>query len=224
MSQIINSSEQWQGHSFAEVEIYLKKQLAVLKGDFVDLGLPSGTMWAKCNLGATNPEESGNYYMWGDINGHTKTEGYNFSWGNGWDGTNKRFDPDGNYGKTDAAELIGDIPVDAKYDAARASMGGCARLPTSSEAIELNVLGTWTWTTLNGVNGYNVTGPNGNSIFLPAAGIFDGSELSNEGTYGYYWVSTLGGVENGCYFYFNSGSLGMSSDYRYFGYSVRAVQ
>ena len=169
----------------------------------VDLGLPSGLKWATCNVGASVPEEYGNYYAWGEIN--TKddySEGTSLTYG---------------------IEL-GDISGNPQYDAARANWGGDWRMPTSAEFTELMNNCTWTWTTQNGVNGYQVTGSNGNSIFLPAAGYRSGASLSGDGSDGSYWSSTLGGTGNVCSLGFYGGRHYTGFDYRYYGRSVRPVK
>ena len=138
--------------------------------DYVDLDLPSGLKWATCNVGATTPEGYGNYYAWGETT--TKTE---YSIENSL---------------TYYDSTIGDISGNPTYDAARANWGGTWRMPTKAEMEELVNNCTWILTTQNGVNGYKVTGPNGNSIFLPAAGAYDGSSRDFVGEDGYYWSST----------------------------------
>ncbi len=136
--------------------------------DWVDLGL--SVKWATCNVGATTPEGYGDYFAWGETS--TKTE----------------YTEDNS--KT-SGNSMGDISGNASYDAARANWGGTWRLPTKTECQELVDRCKWKRTTQNGVNGYKVTGPNGNSIFLPAAGYrYDGSSLYKEEADGSYWNST----------------------------------
>lgn len=116
---------------------------------YVDLGL--SVKWATCNVGASSPEEYGNYYAWGETT------------------TKSSYTEDNS--KTDGVSMSSSIAGDASYDAARANWGGTWRLPTASESQELIDNCTWTWTTQGGKNGYKVTSEkNGNSIFLPAAG------------------------------------------------------
>ena len=99
--------------------------------------------------------------------------------------------------------------------------------PANSEVSqdELRNSCTWTWTTQNGVNGYTVTGANGNSIFLPAAGYRNGTNLRRSGSYGNYWSSSLNSVDsyNACYLYFCNGHFYSTNDRSYFGHSVRPV-
>jgi hypothetical protein len=193
--------------------------------NFVDLGLPSGKLWCDRNLGASAPEDAGLYFMWGDIVGHTASESFNFDWGNGWDSTNKEFDPSSNYGQCSGAQITTDIPNDPRYDAAANMIGGGAHIPTRGDCYELETFCTRTWKAINGMNGWEFTGPNGNKIFFPAASYFDGSEIGNVGSGGYYWESTLYNVDEGCYLYFDSSDVNPGNDSdRYCGYSVRAVQ
>ena len=126
-----------------------KKLNSIAGHDYVDLGLPSGTKWATCNVGATAPHEYGNYYAWGETT--TKST---------YSSENSR-----THGVS-----MNDISGNPTYDAARANWGGTWRMPTEAEMEELKDNCTWTWTTQNGVNGCTITGPNGNSLFLPAAG------------------------------------------------------
>ena len=172
--------------------------------DWVDLGLPSGTKWATCNIGANAPEGYGNYYAWGETT------------------TKSSYTEDNS--RTYKVSM-NDISGNATYDAARANWGGSWRMPTEAEMLELYNNCTWTWTTQNGVNGYEVTGPNGNSIFLPAAGFCDGSSRYRIGEYGNYWSSTPGGsyTDYAYDLYFYSGYLSVFWFNRYRGYTVRPV-
>ena len=126
----------------------------------VDLGLPSGVKWATFNVGATKPWEYGSYYAWGETE---EKDNYN------------RFNGKNTLGLED--------------DVAYQKWGGIWRMPTEAELDELHKYCTWTWTILNGVNGYRVTGSNGNNIFFPAAGYREGKELNESGNEGWYWLS-----------------------------------
>lgn len=137
--------------------------------EYIDLGLPSGLLWATCNVGATAPEAYGNYYAWGDVKTKSSYTSSNYS--------------------TYNLEIT-DISGNAQYDAATANWGGDWRMPTKDEVNELRNNCTWTWTTQNSVNGYNVEGPNGNSIFLPAAGYYSYQSFKDAGTRGFYWTSS----------------------------------
>ena len=170
--------------------------------DWVDLGL--SVKWATCNVGASKPEDYGNYYAWGETStksSYTKSNSKTYK------------------------KSMGDIKGNSSYDAARANWGGKWRLPTKAEMQELINKCSWTWTTQNGKNGYKVTGPNGNSIFLPAAGYRYGSSLDYAGSVGCYWSSTSHGSDGdyACRPHFSSDNHYMGYSRRYFGHCVRPV-
>lgn len=133
---------------------------------YVDLGLPSGLLWARCNLGAASPEGYGNYFCWGE--------------------TEVMDDEKSSSGTLE----LGDISGFSDHDAARAIWGGGWRMPTLNEFQELVECCTFSEENINGVPGYKVTGTNGNSIFLPAAGYHDGKSEKKRNQAGYYWSST----------------------------------
>ena len=143
--------------SFGYVAYYADKitQNEPAKGNYVDLGLSSGVKWATCNLGAATPEELGDRYYWGE----TTTSMVN---------------------NTIYVNVGDDISGNAKYDAARAQLGGSWRMPRYEDFVELAQEGTWYWTTSNGVSGYRVYGPNGYSIFLPYSDYHYWSSTSSE--------------------------------------------
>ena len=178
--------------------------------EFVDMG--NGLLWATCNVGADNPWDYGDYFAWGET---TTKDTYNWStykWG---DGT------------TFTKYTVGGTTVlEATDDAATANWGGNWRTPTDAEWTWLRENCNWTWTTQNGVTGMLMTSSvNGNHIFLPASGYRSNTILSNAGSHGYYWSSSLStdysSIADGLYF--SSGYLDFDSDYRYFGHSVRPV-
>lgn len=172
--------------------------------DFVDLGLPSGSKWATCNVGANSPTEYGNYYAWGEI------------------------EPKESYTEENCLTLeleMEDISGNPQYDAARANWGGGWRIPTQEELDELIEVCEWEWTNEGGNDGYRVTGPNGNSIFLPAAGLYSRKLLYQANSYGYYW-SSLPDESNTLSAYclmFYSKYYNNSYNDRSCGVSVRAV-
>lgn len=176
--------------------------------EYVDLGLPSGLLWATCNVGANTPEEYGDYFAWGETT--TKAE------------------------YTEANSLTGyehmnDISGEQRYDAATANWGGDWRMPTCDELSELITQCIWIKTTQNGVEGYKVTSQtNGNYIFMPAAGFLYGSLPYDAGYEVYYWSSTPYEYYTNDYiyhaYYLYSGNLGVYYDEnRYMGCPVRPV-
>ena len=168
--------------------------------EYVDLGL--SVKWATCNIGALSPSEFGDYYAWGEtmpksryIVGNSKTRG----------------------------KVIADISG-SPYDAARVNWGESWRLPTKTEFEELKEKCTWRWTSDGGHYGCRVQGPNGNSIFLPAAGWRDGTALNDAGERGSYWSSAPSEDSSGaCSLGFNSGNRYADCYGRGYGYSVRPV-
>ena len=179
--------------------------------DFVDLGLPSGTKWAKANLGGTNPQDLGQYFSWGNVTGHAKDSGYDFS--------------QNNYNSTTGAGLMGGISTSSSYDAARSIKGYPWRIPTYEDFLELISYCRAQWTTLSGQAGMRFTSNiNGNSIFLPAAGSFNGTTLNGLGTSGSYWAATLNNASNAYSLDFYSTGAGMYYYARSNGLPVRAVQ
>ena len=180
--------------------------------EYVDLGL--SVKWATCNVGASKPEEYGDYFAWGETS------------------TKETYDDDNcpTYGLSESelqsqGYIDGEGNLTSQYDAARANWGGTWRMPTKAEMQELIDKCTWKWTTQNGVKGYKVTGPNGNSIFLPAAGFRDGSSLYYAGSDGSYWSLTPYEYDDSLAYGlgFNSDNRSMYNDYRYGGQSVRPV-
>ena len=194
---------------------------------YVDLGLPSGLLWATCNVGADSPGDYGDYYAWGETTTKSDYSWNTYSYCNGSSESQTKYCSESSYGYngyTDSRTVL-----ESSDDAATANWGGSWRMPTEGEWQELKNSSncTWTWTTQDGLNGYKVTSKkNGNSIFLPAAGYCSGVTLSSAGTEGYYWSSSLfrpgpGSVYN-CYFDSSiRSSTSLSS--RCFGQSVRPV-
>lgn len=193
-------------------------------GDWVDLGLPSGTLWATCNVGADTPEGYGDYFAWGETQPKDVYNWSNYQYCNGSYDQLTKYCNNSSYGYNGFTDNLTTLqPGD---DAATANWGSGARLPTTQEWNELRDYCSSVWTTQNGVNGRRFTGPNGNTIFLPAAGDRWGDELDSAGSYGDYWSSSLdtGYPYNAWSFYFGSGGTDVYSDGRYSGQSVRAVR
>ena len=190
----------------------------------VDLGLPSGLKWGSFNLGATKPEEYGSYYAWGETEPKDEYSPSTYKWymnGDAKQLTKYCNDPSYGYnGFTDNKTIL-----DPEDDAAAVALGGSWRMATYDEWNELKTKGTWTWTAQNGVNGRLVTGPNGNSIFLPAAGYRVRTSLYDAGSYGYYWSSSFNtdSPYRAYYVDFDSGNVGWNFSSRCIGRSVRPV-
>ena len=190
--------------------------------EYVDLGLPSGTLWAKCNVGANNPEEYGDYFAWGETAPKEVYTWETYKWSNGTNNTMTKYCTNSSFGTVDGKTEL--LPED---DAAYVNWGSSWRMPTQEQCIELSNNCTWTWTTLNGVNGHLITGPNGNTMFLPAAGDRYKNKLGDVGSYGQFWSRTLhSSVQNAAYILFlhSYGLTGINANERYFGFSVRAVR
>ena len=207
--------------------------------EYVDLGLPSGLKWAKCNLGASKPSESGDFYAWGETAPKADYTWATYKWmqagKSGRQYITKYTFADGQTGGIwydSAGAFIGDnkTVLDAADDAATANLGSPWRMPTEVEIKELLDKCTWTWTTQDGVNGYQVDGPNGNAIFLPAAGYYKGTMRYERGS-GYYWSSSLhtdlsffASSNYACGLYFESGGHVGHCSFRNLGYTVRPVR
>ena len=188
--------------------------------EYVDLGLPSGRKWAAYNVGATKPEEYGGYYAWGETEEKSNYSWSTYKWCNGSYNTMTKYCTDSSYGTVDNKTVL-----DPEDDVAHVKWGGSWRMPTKAEQDELRNKCSWQWTTLNGVNGYRVTGPNGNSIFLPAAGYRLDTSLYLGGSFGNYWSSTpLESLSySACCLYFLGTNFDWNSYNRYYGLSVRPV-
>lgn len=186
----------------------------------VDLGLPSGTLWASCNIGANSPEDFGNYYSWGETEPKSsyKLEEY------------RHFKP-GQENVMAIRRAFADLGKDiagTQYDVAHVKWGEEWQMPSLGQFQELEQNCVWEWTSVNEVAGYKITSKtNGNSIFLPAAGSKASQRTSNIGVYGLYWSSTLAydGPSGGCNLLIQKGSdRRRQTSSRALGYTVRAVQ
>lgn len=188
-------------------------------GDYLyaDLGLPSGRKWAICNVGASSPEEYGEYYAWGE----TETKS-NYSWDTYKWGTMKaltKYVNNSFYGTVDNKTVL-----EKQDDAAYVKLGGNWRMPTLQEQNELLRNCTFTNTTFDGAECVKVTGPNGRSIVLPKAG-YKREALFYDGSYAFYWNSTLyqSNSSMNSYFFDSGLSRGSGEEYRCYGIPVRPV-
>ncbi|MCQ2051327.1 MAG: hypothetical protein MJY74_03895 [Bacteroidaceae bacterium] len=173
-------------------------QSSVREG-FVDMGL--SVKWAECNIGASSPEQYGNYYSWGE----TSTKSV--------------------YNKKSYGYLNNPSVLPLSRDIANVKLGGSCRMPTNEEWKELIEKCDWTWMQYKGVYGYRVEADNGNCIFLPAAGWRGSGSLGIAGSDGHYWSSSLNVNDSGNAYVLNFNSSGLSRYYdnRYYGHSVRPV-
>ena len=183
--------------------------------EYVDLGLPSGLKWATCNVGASNPQDAGLYFAWGETTGYTAEQV------TGWV---RAFDQD-TYNTGSAATISADLTLE--QDAAHVNMGGNWRMPTKIECKELIDKCTSTWT-----DDYNNTGvagrvftskTNGNSVFFPAAGACDVFSVNVQGSYGNYWAASWTSQDHSWRMYFYSGGITTYYGTRFYGQSVRGV-
>ena len=186
--------------------------------EWVDMGLPSGTLWATCNIGANSPEEYGDYFAWGEISPQEAYTWETYKWCDGTSTSMTKYCLDSYYGLVDHK-----FELEPADDAAYMNWGPSWRMPTREQLFELGQYCTWQSTSINGINGYLVTGPNGNTLFFPRAGMYDGSSDNYAGYFSFYWSRTLKGTisSNACCTY------SMSPNYnrnRYNGLPVRAVR
>ena len=190
---------------------------------YVDLGLPSGTLWATCNVGATTPEGYGDYFAWGETQSKTTYNWSTYKYANGDYDQLTKYCNNSSYGYNDFTDNL--TVLQSSDDAATANWGNGWCMPTKEQWQELYQNTTNTWTTQNGVNGSLFTASNGKSLFLPAAGFRLIDELINVGSSGYYWSSSLNSVSPhfAWHFYSYSDSYIMYYYCRYYGQSVRAV-
>ena len=187
--------------------------------EYVDLGLSSGTLWATCNLGASSPEQYGDYYAWGEVEtkdtANYTRQGYRF-----YNGDESEYNK---YNSTDNK-----MTLDLTDDVANVVMGGEWHMPSRAQLNELTANTTSSWTT--DYNGTGVAGVvftsniNGNSIFFPAAGGVDDGSAEDQGVYFYVWSSSRA---SDSYYAWSlcgdSGSMGMYDSSRFVGLSVRGV-
>ena len=194
------------------------------EGYWVDLGLPSGTLWATRNIGASFPEDYGAYFAWGETAPKEKYEWDTYMWciNNTYENLIK-YCTLSSYGTVDNR-----TELEPEDDAAYVNWGSAWRMPTMGQYDELLNSCSWQWTTRSGVNGQLVTGPNGKSIFLPAAGYRYAMNLNDcSGMSGYYWSRSLN-TEQNLYAHARDFSIGVSlywfNGRRRHGFTVRAVR
>ncbi len=195
----------------------------------VDLGLPSGTLWATCNVGAASPADYGDYFAWGETTPKSDYTWATYKWCEGEKSTLVKYCTESYWGSVDGKTVL-----EASDDAATANWGSAWRMPTTEEQQELfnTEYCTWTWTTRTNSKGKLIPGyevksqSNGNSIFLPEAGYRVGTSLAQAGIFGYYWSSSLNSslANEACYLDFGWKSHTWSNYSRHYGVSVRPVR
>ncbi|MBR6979584.1 MAG: hypothetical protein IKH88_07095 [Prevotella sp.] len=174
----------------------------------IDLGLPDGTLWACCNVGAPSPEAIGGFYSWGETNVKPIYDEEHYQHG----------------------ELSNMIPqrmgniAGTEYDVASARMGAPWKMPTSNQWNELIDYCNWDWVKYKGRHGWQVTGPNGNKIFIPAGGM-KGKSWYEEDEFGYYWTSNFDREDGPIQFFTNGGcrETKPSISYDTYGFNVRPI-
>ena len=182
----------------------------------IDLGLPSSTKWACCNVGATKPEENGGYYAWGETKEKDEYVWENYT----------HYDQSTNTSYSNSGFInIGSDISNTSYDVAHTQWKESWQMPTAEQYNELIDKTIYTWTNQNGVNGMLFIGTNGNSIFIPAAGDKWNKESFDKGERGSYWSSTQHGAKEAAWCLFvNSEGTTVDANTRYGGMTVRPVQ
>lgn len=178
---------------------------------FVNLGLSSGLLWARSNVGAYTPFDDGEYFAWGETEPKEIYSRSTYKWGSDESNLSK-------YNSTDGKTIL-----DPEDDVATVRWGTSCRIPSSSEFEELQKECIWSWQRdYQGANGYLVIGKNGNAIFFPASGNRYHGELDDHGSRGSYWLCSRGKYSPS-YFWFTGGNITLSGTSYYNGFSVRPV-
>lgn len=195
--------------------------------EYVDLGLPSGTLWAICNVGASKPEEYGNYFAWGETTPKKEYSYSTYKWCKGSNKTFSKYCTSSSYGTVDNK-----TELEPEDDAATANWGNNWCVPTESQIKELynSSYTTTKWTTLNGISGRMITSKkNGNTLFLPASGYYSNTSRNNIGTNGCFccWSRSINkyNCSSTYMLYSNSDQIAFATAAsRCNGLSVRAVR
>ncbi len=231
VNQLDGTVTKFEVSSIDSIDFVTEEKLPDFNGhEYVDLGLPSGTLWATCNvgLGATEPQHNGAYYAWGETDSYSSYASYSYEW---YEFVSEKItkyctdSDDGYLGFTDNKTVL-----DLEDDAAHVNWGGTWRMPTKKEFEELFDEDNCTWGWYEKLKGVIITSKkNGNSIFLPGAGFRD-SKLHYKDDYCYYWTSSLD--ESSPRFAYSlviykdafyAAGMTLGSDQRWRGFSVRAV-
>ena len=229
ISALVNGDVDCDGHITSADVTYVYHILLGITASHedVDLGLPSGTLWATTNVGAENPEDYGDYFAWGETSSKDVYKWDNYQWSNGTR-FNKliKYCNNSSYGYNGFVDGITEL--ETEDDAATANWGSPWCMPTDEQLNELLTHCNWQWTTRNGVNGYKLTSKhNGATMFLPAAGYHFGDQLYSTGTIAYFWSRLANPTKcyQAYYLWFHSqGNKGVEYGDRDSGFSVRAVR
>lgn len=189
--------------------------------EYVDLGLPSGTLWATCNVGANSPEDYGDYFAWGETEPKEKYDFFN---------DYKYFDINVTKGFTKYTNSDGKTELVPEDDAAYIKWGNSWHIPSYEQIIELYENCSFKQTSMNGVEGYIfISNKNGKSIFFPYSGYYEGNQLKEANTVGYYWTRSLSristaGEDFAHTLYMSSSHTNMYVNHRYKGLAIRPVK
>lgn len=182
---------------------------------YVDLGL--SVKWATCNIGASSPEEYGDYFAWGETAPKDVYVWSTYKWCNGSQNTLTKYCTNKEYGAVDNK-----ITLELEDDAAHVNWGGEWRMPTKAELEELREKCTWMPAKINGVSGREITGPNGNKLFLPYSGYCSEGKYPGGGQAS-CWSNTSSSFK-AYYLTYNWSGYYVVADLRCFGFTVRAVR
>lgn len=196
----------------------IKSSAPLTPNDAVDLGLPSGSLWSSKNIGASSENDNGYYFAWGETSEKDIYGWETFKHANGSFNTMKKYCDKPSYGSVDNKFILDDAD-----DAAHVILGNKWHTPSSKELQELIDNCTWKWESRNGKYGWKITGSNGNSIFLPAAGAYSAYRLANVNESGRYWCSDMESTHSAFGLRFNNMTYEIVDDTKFYGRPIRPV-
>lgn len=194
--------------------------------EYVDMGLPSGILWATCNLGAEEPHEYGLHFAWGEVTTKTNYEWGNYTLCNGAYNKLTKYCNVASYGDNGFVDDL--IIVEADDDVVVKQWGEGWRMPTYTDMLEFQSYTNSEWTEQNGVKGRLFTSRvNGNTLFMPASGTYKGTDLKDKGTKGYYWAGEINSINSphrACSLEFDESEYFTSNcNYRCYGQTIRPI-